>query len=193
MTGSRTKKLRIPMLLMSLLLLLLLGGLGVIVAQRPQVRTVDAYPLDESPLAAAAFTGNQVVVLGKVVEIGSVREVRRAGRGDISLVYSPVEVEVERVVRALTSLPKTITVRAYGGQVGNTMTEVNDLASRDDLAVGSRVLLFLASAVDVGDGVLAYAPNIVYRVNALGQARSQGDRHSIDLDAFITMIEDARI
>lgn len=157
-----------------------IGGTPVTV-----VRTVSGYPLDDAPAAAAAFPGNRVVVLGTVAAIGHARW--SSADRDAGHIYSPVRVDVIEVLKG--DVPSSsVTVRSLGGEADGVRMEFFDSVPLADVAVGTRVLLFL-SGESAGDG----GPtgfNMAYLVEPDGGATSfPGAQHSIPLDDFRTLIE----
>jgi hypothetical protein len=80
---------------------------------------------------------------------------------------------------------RTIVVHEFGHSSGLTQ----DLAPASLSAPGNRVLLFLGEQRDVGDGLQAATPNMVYVVDTSGRAVSTDGGHIITLDAFRVLIQ----
>jgi hypothetical protein len=150
------------------------------------VRSANLYPLDNAPAAAAAFSGNRVVVLGTVAAIEPARW--SSGDRDTGDIYRPVRIDVTEVLRG--DVPGTsVTVRSLGGEADGVRMEFFDTVPLADVAVGSRLLLFLGGE-PAGDGGPA-GFNMAYLVGPDGRATSFPDgQHSIALDDFRTLIEE---
>jgi hypothetical protein len=159
----------------------------------PSVLTyADGYPLDDSPAAAAAFEGNEIVVLAEVIQTLPARwNTGESRRGDLAFIYTPVRVRVLDVFRGAPRLEEQIMViRRLGGRVGDEeLVVAEDLAPASLSAPGNRVLLFLGEQRDVGDGLQAATPNMVYVVDTSGRAVSTDGGHIITLDAFRVLIQ----
>jgi hypothetical protein len=81
-------------------------------------------------------------------------------------------------------------IRRLGGRVGDEeLVVAEDLAPASLSAPGNRVLLFLGEQRDVGDGLQAATPNMVYVVDTSGRAVSTDGGHIITLDAFRVLIQ----
>jgi hypothetical protein len=151
----------------------------------------DGYPLDDSPAAAAAFEGNEIVVLAEVLETLPARwNTGQSRRGELAFIYTPVRVKVLEVLRGAPRVDSHVMfIRHLGGRVGDDELVVSEHVAPESLAEpGIRVLLFLGEQRDVGDGLEAATPNMVYVVDTSGRAVS-ADGHTITLDEFRVLIQ----
>jgi hypothetical protein len=103
----------------------------------------DGYDLDNSPTAAAAFPGNQIIVVADIGTALPARWSANAGKvGAMSYIFTPVVVNVVEVLRGAPRLTNgQLTIRKLGGQVGTEAFVVADVPA--GLDPGNRVILFL--------------------------------------------------
>lgn len=151
----------------------------------------EVYPLDDSPSQAAAFTGNDAIVLGTVTNLGPARwNTPDESERSLRMIFRPLDVRVEEVLKGDIK-GATVIVRHIGGQVGNVKYVRDDLPPLERLARGTQVLLFLGPTADTGDGVPARTPNMWYVVKD-GVAATPDGRHQIDLASFRELIAAAQ-
>lgn len=154
------------------------------------VRSVSGYPLDNAPAAAAAFSGNRVVILGTVAAIEDARW--SSDDRDVGHIYRPVRVDVIEVLRG--DVPGTnVTVRSLGGEADGVRMKFSDAAPLADVPLGTSVLLFLGDSAG-GDSAGDGGPpgfNMAYVVEPGGRATSFPDeQHSIALQDFRRLLTD---
>lgn len=102
-------------------------------------------------------------------------------------IFTPV---VAKVVEVLRGTPKLtdgqLIIRKLGGQVGTEAFVVSDVPA--GIEPGNRVILLLGEQRDLGDGLDAATPNMLYVVDKTGVARSSDGMWSIDLATFRAML-----
>lgn len=130
----------------------------------PKIVSVSGYTPNHDPVAAVGFPGSSLVVVGTIEAHQPAREANKDH--PMRMIYTPVRVRVTEVLKGNAQVGSIVIVRGIGGRVGDTVFEVEDIPSIRDLAVGERVLLFLADARDIGDGLIARTPEFVYSVDA---------------------------
>jgi hypothetical protein len=148
----------------------------------------DGYDLDNSPTAAAAFPGNQIIVVADIGTALPARWSANAGKvGAMSYIFTPVVVNVVEVLRGAPRLTNgQLTIRKLGGQVGTEAFVVADVPA--GLDPGNRVILFLGDQRDLGDGLDAATPNMAYRLDKTGVAVSSDAKWSIDMANFRALV-----
>jgi hypothetical protein len=157
---------------------------------QPTVLTMSGYGLDDNPSAAAAFPGNVVVVLGTVDHYAQAHWNTNDASSPMRAIFTPVVVKVDSVLKG--SAPSSITVRVFGGQVGNVVQKVTpDLVDLNDVAVGRRVLLFLGAENTIADGSRGYTVNQAFNVDQSGQVTSADLKHTISIDEFSRLVKSA--
>ncbi len=125
------------------------------------VREQNAYPLDDSPAAAAAFPGNSLILRGRIAGVGE--PTWTSSDHDIGHIYTPVTLEVEEVLRGPAPSGRDVIVQSLGGTVGDIDMEFSDSPALAALPVESELVVFMA-APEPGSFEPA-APNMVYRVD----------------------------
>lgn len=154
------------------------------------VTWVDGYDLDNSPAAAAAFPGNEIVVAVTVESALPARwnTLHPSQPGSMAFIFTPVRVRVDEVLRGVPVLVNgEMTIRQLGGRVGNDEFVVADAVPSSDLQTGCRLILFLGEQREIG-GILAATPNMAYVVDTQGFATSTDGRWAIELSLFKSLI-----
>jgi hypothetical protein len=104
-------------------------------------------------------------------------------------IYTPVVVRVETVLRGSVG-GTTVTVRVFGGQIGNVVqTVAGDLPKLGDVPTGRRVLLFLSQLTALDDSSKGYTVNQVYSVDASGTVTSSNGHNSTTLSTFTRLVK----
>jgi hypothetical protein len=153
----------------------------------PDAYFVDGYSLDNSPQAAAAFPGNDIVVLAEVEGVLPPQwsNAQRTGPDSAVFIFTPIRVRVLDILRGSPRLQDGVmTVRRLGGRIGEAEYVFSEELAPSGLEPGNIVLLFLGEQRDLGDGHDASTPNMLYTVDAAGVARSSDGRWSLDLESF---------
>jgi hypothetical protein len=152
----------------------------------------DGYDLEHSPSAAAAFPGNEIVVLAYVGEALPARwNMDSRTDGDLAFIFTPMQVSILEVLRGEPRLiNETMIIRRLGGRVGDEELIVSDSIAAGGLVRGNRVLLFLGSQRDIG-GIDAATPNMAYVLNDKDIATSSDGQFSIGLEDFRALIASA--
>lgn len=153
------------------------------------VTYMDGYPLDRPPGAAAAFSGNEIIVVAQVTELLPSRwNTASPSPTKLAFIFTPTRVGVREVLRGSPRLDNgTMVVRQLGGQVGDDKYVAADDISTP-LALRSEYVLFLGEQRDLGDGLDAATPNLAYLLDATDIARSADGEWKIDLAGLRTMI-----
>lgn len=148
----------------------------------------DGYDLDNSPAAAATFPGNKIIVVADISSVLPARwNVDAAKAGSMRFIFTPVVVNVVEVLRGAPRLTNgQLTIRKLGGQVGADVFVVADLPA--GIEPGNRVILFLGDQRDLGDGLDAATPNMLYTLDKTGAALSSDGLWSTDVAAFRAML-----
>jgi hypothetical protein len=146
------------------------------------VRDLGRAELDDSPLEAARFIGNKLIVIGT---IAGTHAAQWAPSGEY--IYTPTIVSVETVLRG-TYHSSALTVQSPGGRVGPIEMRFSDATDLRLLDAGTRVLLFLS-----GDGSASIAPpepNMAYVVESGVATSLSANRHEIELSEFTRLINE---
>jgi hypothetical protein len=154
------------------------GGPGPAVAQQTSLTTsyLDGYELDPSLDAAAVFPGNELVFEAGVVGRDAARKVTAKGTDErLTYIYTPVRVQVIKVMKGDLKVGQTLTVRALGGTVADERTVSRLSPDPAQYADGRRLVLMTARPVDAGDGLSAVTPNYL-----LGFDEKRGSVFNID-------------
>jgi hypothetical protein len=121
---------------------------------------LDGYELDPSLAAAAVFPGNELVFEARVVGQDAARKVTPNGmEGNLTYIYTPVRVQVVKVMKGKLTPGQALTVRALGGTVGGERTVSRLSPDPSEYSAGRRLVLMTAQPVDAGDGLTAVTPN----------------------------------
>ncbi len=165
--------------------------LGEPTASALNVVLVDGYEVDNSPISAASFPGNRIVVVADVVAVLPARwnASSRTEPDSPSFIFTPVRVHVIELLRGeLRAEAGELIIRRLGGRVGDDEFVFSPDIMPGGLEPGNRVLLFLGEQRDLGDGLDAATPNMAYVVDAGGNATTSDGRWSIDLAKFKQLI-----
>lgn len=163
--------------------------------------------LAAAPLTASTFvamTPNQLVAQADAVVVGQVVERASAWTDSGRLIYTDNVLRVDEVV--LGDAPAFVTVRTFGGQVGDMMVEAHGFPHFES---DERVLVFLKDEGDAGavrvlgyqqghfrvvtrlDGVTLAVPMVDEGVRLLDRAgRPVAEPQSVRLDTFKAQILD---
>lgn len=172
-------------------------GSGAIGANRgtdpttPRTYLASGFQLDDSPKAAAAFPGNEIVVLAEIEEaLPATWNTDLRDGGNFSFIFTPLRITVKEILRGEPRLLNdTMLIRRLGGRVGDDELIVSDDVVPPGLVPGNQVLLFLGEQRTIAR-MDAATPNMAYVVDANGVAH--GSRGvSIDLAVFRSLIVQA--
>lgn len=130
---------------------------------------LDGYELDPSLTAATAFPGNELVFEAQVLGQDEARKVTAQGaEGRLTYIYTPVRVQVRKVMKGNLKPGQTVTLRALGGTVGSERTVSRLSPDLTQYAASRRLVVMAGQPVDAGDGVTAIAPNYLLGFNQAG-------------------------
>lgn len=173
--------------------LIIAAYLGRIDDRPMHVYHADGYPLDDAPAAAAAFPGNEIVVIGEIMDELPARWNVAGGMSvdRFAFIYTPLRVDVSAVITGTPRLDgSTMVIRRLGGRVGDDELIVAQDIAPAGLVIGTRVLLFLGEQRDVGDGLVAATPNMTYFLDSNDVATSASGLYSVGLEAFAELVHE---
>ena len=164
----------------------------------PEQILFDGYPAQfNGPSDAVDYVDSALVIEAVVTSRGDARwngvngerpskaEIQATGRPEF--IWVPIDVQVTRVLRGERS-ETTVTLRSLGGQVGGVSVDFADMNPLPPLEPGTRLVIFMSSPIDIGDGVLASTPDFVYVVDGDTATASNGT-HSLPLAELVELVE----